>query len=200
MTPDVVAVSRKMDLRDLAKLFLEKGISGAPVIDDDGGLVGVISQTDLIFYQLTRDDELRVDSHFYQSARVEGHSLPRGFQVEDLNTGRVEDVMTPIVHAVNETTPVPAIARMMTDEHIHRVIVVRGRRVTGIISALDVLRAMQTGGPAAKKRPSDKKTPANSGIRRAKSVPRKRVTKATAPRKSKAPARSTQRRAPVKPR
>ena len=38
MNSDVIAVSASMDLRDLAKMFLEKGITGAPVVDDDGGL------------------------------------------------------------------------------------------------------------------------------------------------------------------
>ena len=54
MSKDVISVATTMDLRDLAKLFLEKGITGAPVIDGAGHLAGVISQTDLVYYNLTR--------------------------------------------------------------------------------------------------------------------------------------------------
>jgi CBS domain-containing protein len=140
MNADVITVPATMDLRDLAKLFLERGITGAPVVDAGGRLVGVVSQTDLVYYNLTRGDELVVNSSFYQSARFEGHRLPRGFQVEDFNSGVVADVMTPVVHSVDESAPVEAVARMMTRNHIHRVIVRRGRRIAGIISALDVLR------------------------------------------------------------
>jgi CBS domain-containing protein len=144
MTSDVICVSRDMDLRDLAKLFLEKGITGAPVVDEKGDLAGVISQTDLLYYQLTRDDELVLDSDFYANARVEGRHLPRGFQIEDVNSGKVEDVMTPVVHSVGENARAVAIARMMSRRHIHRVIVKRGRKVAGIISALDLLRLVES--------------------------------------------------------
>lgn len=152
MSRDVVCVSREMDLRDLAKLFLEKGFTGAPVVDGDGDLVGVVSQTDLLYYHLTRDDELVATSDFYASAKIEGRHLPKGFQVEDVNTGRVEDVMTPVVHAVPESAEVPAIARMMVSKHIHRVIVRRGRKAVGIISALDVLRTLAGPSPSRAKK------------------------------------------------
>ncbi|MCP3982393.1 MAG: CBS domain-containing protein [bacterium] len=155
MTQDVVSVSTEMDLRDLAKLFLSKGITGAPVVDTEGNLAGVISQTDLIYYSLQRDDELVLDSHFYQNARVEGRHLPKGFQVEDCNTGIVADVMTPVVHSVSERASLESVARMMTRKHIHRVIVKRGRKVAGVISALDVLRAQ-----AKERRAAARKTPA----------------------------------------
>jgi CBS domain-containing protein len=148
MNPKVIAVPATMDLRELGKLFLENGITGAPVLDEHGELAGVISQTDLVYYHLTRDDELVLDSsHFYQNARVEGQHLPAGFQIEDVNSGRVSDVMTPIVHAVTETASLRSIVRLMTRKHIHRVIVRRGRKVTGIISALDVLRALDRPAP-----------------------------------------------------
>lgn len=143
MSRDVVCVPQDMDLRDLAKLFLEKGFTGAPVVDRDGELVGVVSQTDLLYYQLTRDDELVLPTDFYDSARIEGHRVPqKGFQIEDVNSGRVEDVMTPVVHAVAETTDVRTIARSMTTKHIHRLIVRRGNKAVGIISALDLLRGL----------------------------------------------------------
>jgi CBS domain-containing protein len=165
MTKHVICVMKNVDLRDLAKLFLAKGITGAPVIDKDGDICGVVSQTDLLYYQLTRDDELVMPSDFYQSARVEGRSVAKGFQIEDVNTATVEEVMTPVVHAVVATTPVAAIARMMTQRHIHRVIVRQGMKVAGIISALDVLRvfggtdARKSAKPRAARKPKAKARP-----------------------------------------
>jgi len=141
MNADVISVPTTMDLRDLAKLFLEKGITGAPVVDEEGRLTGVISQTDLVYYQLTRGDTLVFDTSFYESARVEGRHIPAGFQFEDCNTGCVADVMTPVVHSVTERANVDSVARVMTRNRIHRVIVRRGQAVAGIISALDVLKA-----------------------------------------------------------
>jgi CBS domain-containing protein len=150
MKTDVVSVPTNMDLRDLAKLLLEKGITGAPVVDDEGRLAGVISQTDLVYYNLTRGDELVLDSHFYHSARVEGRHVPAGFQFEDFNSGCVADVMTPVVHSVTEQAKVESVARLMTRNHIHRVIVRRGQTVAGVISALDVLEASRRSPARAK--------------------------------------------------
>ena len=104
-----------------------------------------MSQTDLIYYGLTRDDELVLDSMFYQTARMDGQHIQRGFQIEDTNTAMVQDVMTPLVHSVTERASVDAVVRMMARKHIHRVIVRKGRKVAGIISALDVLRSQVNG-------------------------------------------------------
>jgi CBS domain-containing protein len=150
MSKDVFCVDKSADLRDLAKLFLSRKITGAPVVDGRGDLCGVISQTDLLFYQLSRDDELAVPSDFYSSVKVEGRALTTGFQIEDVNTATVEEVMTPVVHSVTPQTSVDAVARMMTRRHIHRVIVREGRKVAGIISALDILRVVGGGGSRRK--------------------------------------------------
>jgi CBS domain-containing protein len=159
MSRDVICVRSDADLRDLAKLFLEKGITGAPVVDAEGNLEGVISQTDLLYYGLTRDDELVMDSHFYHAVRVEGGHLPKGFQIKDVNTGRVCDVMTPVVHSVTERASVESVSRMMMRKRIHRVIVRRGRKVAGIISALDILRAVAKKPKKAAARSSRKSRP-----------------------------------------
>ena len=181
MNSKVISVTADMDLRDLAKLLLKKGITGAPVVDAEGHLAGVISQTDLVYYNLMRGDELVLDSDFYHSAKFEGRHVPAGFQFEDFNSGCVSDVMTPVVHSVTESTTVAAVARLMTRKHIHRVIVRKGRSVAGIISALDVLRARVSGrAPKAKKTTtkarSGSKTPgrkkAASRTRRASASPR----------------------------
>jgi CBS domain-containing protein len=178
MNRNVISVRSDMDLRDLAKLFLEKGITGAPVVDSEGELVGVISQTDLLYYNLTRGDELVADSAFYQSVQVEGGYLPRGFQVEDVNTGRVEDVMTPVVHSVPETADVESVARMMTRKHIHRVIVRHGRKVSGIISALDVLRVLEQPQAAARgKRPAAAASRKKQGAARGKAAASKKTAR-----------------------
>jgi CBS domain-containing protein len=142
MIEKVIAIPKGMDLRDLSKLFLEKGITGAPVVDEAGSLVGVVSRTDLLYYQLSRDDELVLDTDFYANVRVDGEPLRAGFQIEDVNTGKVEEIMTPVVHSVTEGTALEEVARTMIRKHIHRVIVRRGRKVAGIITALDVLRVI----------------------------------------------------------
>jgi len=181
MNQDVISVPSDMDLRELGKLFLAKGITGAPVVERDGALAGVISQTDLIYYNLTRGDELTYDSAFYQSARMDGQHIQKGFQVEDFNSGVVADVMTPVVHSVAETANLDSVSRLMTRKHIHRVIVRKGRKIVGIISAIDLLRhharvaKTATTGASAKRRsskPTKKKTAKKTATSRKKSAAR----------------------------
>ena len=143
MNPEVILVQEDMDIKELARLFLRRQISGAPVVDRHNELVGVISQTDLVYHSLTRGESLADDSHFYESARMEGRPIPGGFQIEDMNSVPVSELMTPVVHSVSERAGLRTIINLMTRKHIHRVVVTRGRKVVGIISALDVLAAVR---------------------------------------------------------
>lgn len=156
MTRNVLCVYEDVDARELAKLLLEKGITGAPVTSKDGALLGVVSQTDLLRHGLSREEELVVDSDFYHTARMEGRYLPRGFQIGDVNSGTAAEIMTPVVHAVKPTTPVEEIARLMRRHHVHRVIVERDGRVVGLISVLDLV-AVLSAVPLRRKRSTKKK-------------------------------------------
>ena len=147
MSREVFCALSELDLRDLTKQFLQRGITGAPVTKEDGTLLGVISQSDLLRSNVSRDDELSVEPDFFGTARLEGSYLPRGFQIEDINTAKVSDVMTPVVHTVKESTPVEDVARTMRGKHVHRVIVERGGKVVGIISTLDLLAVLTSPKP-----------------------------------------------------
>jgi CBS domain-containing protein len=184
MRTQVISVRSDMDTKELARLFLEEGITGAPVVDKNDDLVGVISQTDLVYYNMTRGDELVMESDFYQNARMEGRHVPTGFQIEDTNTAQVSEVMTPVVHSVSERAGVGSIARLMSRHRIHRVVVRRGRKVVGIISALDVLRALGRFDSGSKKK---KKTAKKKAAK--KKVTKKKTAKKAARRKT--PARKT---------
>ena len=98
------SASRKdADLRDLGKLFLAKGITGAPVIDEDGDICGV----DLADRSsLLPADARRRAGHAVRllpDRARRGAAIAKGFQIEDVNTATVEEVMTPVVHAVVAT-------------------------------------------------------------------------------------------------
>ncbi len=140
MTTDVVCVYTGTTLQELEKVFLEKGISGAPVIDEQGLLLGVISQTDLIYFHLTRGDHPLKDSDFYRTAQLDEVLAASGFHIENHDVDFVGDVMTPVVHTVDPETSVLDLARLMTVAKIHRVIITEDRKVVGLVSAMDLLR------------------------------------------------------------
>jgi CBS domain-containing protein len=141
MNPQVVTVTETMDLREVARIFVEEGITGAPVVDEMGNLVGVISQTDLVEYDLSAERELTVEAPFYRRPYDDALHPRRGFQVEDLPADAAKDVMTPFLVTVEENTPIRDVSAQMAKFGIHRLIVVdEDQQIRGIVTSLDVLR------------------------------------------------------------
>jgi CBS domain-containing protein len=137
MTPNVICVDPGLDLDALAALFLERGISGAPVVNDDGWPIGIVSKTDLLRqrYSEPGDDSPR--------QKVEGDELDTGpdVGVEPKRRAVVADVMMPVTFALPQNETVARAAALMAFEGVHRVAVLGANgKVTGILSSLDVLR------------------------------------------------------------
>ncbi|MCA9597046.1 MAG: CBS domain-containing protein [Myxococcales bacterium] len=141
MTSAVLCVSADTTLEALTSLFLEHGISGAPVVDDQGRPIGVVSKTDLLREMTVRGQTEEVESRTF---RVHGWDidLGRGFHLAEVAQARVRDIMMPLAYALPESAPLSLAAALMAQEGVHRVPVVSGNdgSVVGIVSALDVLR------------------------------------------------------------
>ncbi|MGH8067847.1 MAG: CBS domain-containing protein [Candidatus Entotheonellia bacterium] len=141
MNPNVVSVTDTMDLREAAKIFMEEAITGAPVVDEMGNLVGVISQSDLVEYELATERELTVEAPFYRQPYDDALDPSRGFQIEEMSADTVKDVMTPFLVTVAEDTPIREVAARMAKASIHRLIVVdEDQQLRGIVTSMDVLR------------------------------------------------------------
>jgi CBS-domain-containing membrane protein len=123
-------------LREAARLFLAKNVTGAPVVDAAGRVVGVVSQRDFV----RRADE--VDRGRAPAFYREGERLRLAPPVNAAAQARVRDAMTVVVLSVAPETPARAVARLMTAKRVHRVLVVDSGRLAGIISSLDLLEAL----------------------------------------------------------
>ncbi len=138
MRTDVITVAPYLTLMELAKLFDERRISGAPVVDGDGRLLGVISQTDLVHAE--REDAAGGAPRYHRGG--DGRESAAGFHFEDPDRSRVQDFMTPGAIAFEEDAPVAKIARTMLDKRVHRVLITRGGKLRGIVTTMDMLRAL----------------------------------------------------------
>lgn len=145
MNPQVLAVRIDMTVQELAAFLTENQITGAPVVDRDGHLVGVVSLADIAesngnqgdFVADVADPRLAVrdwDDKF-DAADV------RPYHVE-ADPRLVRDIMTPTVYTIPEDTPVARIARTMIAGRIHRLFVTRKKRVVGIVTSLDLLKLL----------------------------------------------------------
>ncbi|HTQ33050.1 MAG TPA: CBS domain-containing protein [Stellaceae bacterium] len=140
MTTDVITVNPDMSVQALATLLAERGISGAPVVDAQGKLVGIISEGDLLHRTeigtAHRHRERRRSwwlDHFASDAArdyVKSHGRT------------VKDIMSPNVVSVTEDTDLGDVAAVLEAKRIKRVPVLRGSQVVGIISRANIVRAV----------------------------------------------------------
>jgi CBS domain-containing protein len=143
MKSPVITVKPDVTLAEVARLFQEKNFSGAPVVNDEGEMVGIVSEHDL----LRRSQELRVASSRDPFGWVSPHttldaltSFTRGLcTVADT---KVEEIMTRKVVSVRPEEPLENICRLMLRRKINRVPVVDGGKLVGIISRDDLVWAM----------------------------------------------------------
>jgi CBS-domain-containing membrane protein len=141
MNPHVVSVTDTMHPREVAKIFMEEGITGAPVVDETGHLVGVISQSDLVKYELATEHELTVEAPFCRRPHDDALDPGQGFQIEELPADTVKDVMAPFLVTVEADTAIREVAARMAKFGIHRLIVVdEDQQLRGIVTSMDVLR------------------------------------------------------------
>jgi CBS-domain-containing membrane protein len=106
-------------------LFTEKGITAAPVIDEAGHPVGVVSRSDLLVHQC-------------ESCKHRDDSAPTAAE------GTIADLMTPAVFGVSPDTPAHRVVSEMVGLKVHRLFVVDAAgALVGVISAMDVLKHLK---------------------------------------------------------
>ncbi len=111
MTKKVITVSPTTSVKDLAKTLTKNKVSGTPVADKNGKLLGIVSRTDIV---------------------------AKGGE-------KVKDIMSKDIISVNEEIPVEEIANLFTTHKINRVPVLRGKKLVGIVSRADIVRAIAMG-------------------------------------------------------
>jgi CBS domain-containing protein len=138
MTPEPVCVNTGDSLRDVARLLDEYEISGAPVVDDQQRVVGVVSRTDLLHGLIEGPQGARKDEDWLDLLTADSG---RSVDVAAARLGVVDDWMSiePVVAKPDES--LATIARRMAASRVHRIIVVDAqRRPIGIVTTLDLLR------------------------------------------------------------
>jgi CBS domain-containing protein len=140
MSGDTICVDPELGLEALLQMFLDHGISGAPVVDKQGRPIGVVSKTDLLQNQRETAGVLELEAAAPEDSNWSS-KMELGFHLEQIREGRVKDIMTPVSFTLSENASLARAAALMAYEGIHRVPVVSAcGRVIGLISALDVAR------------------------------------------------------------
>jgi predicted transcriptional regulator len=140
MNTDVISVRDDMTVQELATFLTEREILGAPVITNEGEVVGVVSCTDIAQNAVQGNNakvdffgqgwEDKIDPEEIRDLPVENESLP------------IREIMTPTVYTVPEETAISEIAKTMVAGRIHRLLITRGSQLVGIITTLDMLKVL----------------------------------------------------------
>lgn len=139
MTPNPLSLREDLTIREAVAFFVDRNISGAPVIDESGRPVGVLTQSDILIHD-------REEVETIAPPEVElGSPLPRSwwdsFQIERVDSTPVRDLMTPAVFCVGQDIPACSVIEQMCGLNIHRLFVVDSCGVLiGVITAMDIVR------------------------------------------------------------
>ncbi len=144
MNTDVLSVRDDMTVQELAGFLTEREILGAPVVDSEGEVVGVVSCTDIVQSTTTEADIVVEKSTpgFYEHGwedKLDPDEMV-GLRVEGNESLPVKEIMTPTIYTVPEDTPISDIAKAMVAGRIHRLLVTRGSQLVGIITTMDMLK------------------------------------------------------------
>ncbi|HXV20338.1 MAG TPA: CBS domain-containing protein [Desulfuromonadales bacterium] len=140
MTRTVHTVSTDTEVEELARLFVETGVSAMPVLDAKGALQGIVTETDLV----EQNKPLHIPtviSIFDWVLYLESEKNFRE-QVEKMTARKVGEICTREVVTCTPETPVAEIAALMVDHKAHLIPVVEGEKVVGVVARLDIIRAM----------------------------------------------------------
>lgn len=137
MTTNVVTVTPDTRVERIAKLLLRRRISGVPVVDADGRVVGIVSEDDLI----RRPESGTERPRSWWLDLLTGNE-DRAAEYAKTHGTHAEEVMTRNPVTVREDTPVGDIAQLLERRRIKRVPVLRGRELVGIVSRANLLQGL----------------------------------------------------------
>ena len=149
MVPNPVSIRRDATIREALETLTDRGFGAAPVIDEAGHSIGVVSRTDILIHER---EGIR-----HASAAASGGSgcdctewdlfpdpsWSEGFSIEATDTTTVGEIMTPAIFTVALDTPAPEVVRRMLELKVHHLFVSDGEMaLIGVISPLVVLRSL----------------------------------------------------------
>jgi CBS domain-containing protein len=139
MNPDVVSLRPDHTVTEAQEILAARSVSGAPVVDESGRVLGVVSQNDLV-RKATHPDTAEKAGQFFSSvedyADIGATPVPPSSQ-------HVSEIMSKRVFSVSRDTGVAVAANIMRERRIHRLLVTDRGVLVGVLSSLDLLRVVE---------------------------------------------------------
>ena len=147
MSSEVLSATVDWSLDRLAEYLIDNSISGAPVTDTDGELVGVVSMTDIVRQSgIAGNNPASEAAHDVYRYELEHHLSQeeiRLFDTQYESPVEVRDIMTPMIFKVAEADSIKEVAETMLKGNIHRVFVTRDGKLIGVVTTMDMLKVIR---------------------------------------------------------
>lgn len=143
MSVNVITVTGKTPVRELARILSDNKISGVPVVNDQGGVIGVVTESDLI------DQNKKVhiptvvailDSFLFLESPEKMEK-----ELKKMAGATVSDIFAPEIITVQQDTPLDEIATLMAEKKVHTLPVLDGETLVGVIGKSDIIRTIALG-------------------------------------------------------
>lgn len=139
MTTDVVTIGPKMSVHGLAELFVEKNISGTPVVDGEGKLLGVALEEGVIF----QDKKVHLPTFMHVAMGFITLGIKRfDEEVKKITAVKVEDIMEKDIVILSENMTIEDAATLMLEKEAYYCPVTEGGKLTGVVTKKDIVRAI----------------------------------------------------------
>ena len=143
MTSTVITVAEDANVRELAALFLSNNISGAPVVNGQGTVVGVVTESDLIFQNKKVHLPTAVailDAFLFLESPGKTEK-----ELKKIAASRVGDICSRELISVTPETGLDELATLMAEKKVHTLPVMQGDTLVGIIGKSDIIRTIAQG-------------------------------------------------------
>ncbi len=140
MTKNIITVKPDTPVKDIADIFLKHNIGGVPVVDENGELTGIVTESDLI----VKDIKIHFPTYIQLLDAIIYLGGIKRFEEEFRKAigATAEQVMTKNVYTVKPESDIEEAATLMFEKHISRIPVVEGKKVVGIISKRDIIKSI----------------------------------------------------------
>ncbi len=139
MQSDLVCVRASDPLEEVERVLADARISGVPVLDEEGQMLGVLSTKDLV-RRHAEDAEIPEDLGFQDTVLDADDTEPVAYRRSERGVLCAGDVMTTEVASIGPDATLVEVAQAMVNREVHRLMVVDRGRLVGIVSTMDVLR------------------------------------------------------------
>lgn len=140
MTKKIITVNPEMGVEELANLLWENKIGGAPVVDDQGRLLGVVTESDLI--DQTKKVHIPTVLSILDSMIFLENPAKLDQEIKKMTGTRVADIYSTKPVTVKETTTLEELASIMADRKVHTLPVTSDGHLVGVVGKSDLIRAI----------------------------------------------------------